>query len=1056
MLRMHEGIVRGQIAHHGGDEVLFMGDGFLASFPSVPEALESAVGIQRELEEHARTEPDRPVRVRIGLHVGDVTARDGTIYGQAVNAASRIAAHAAGGEILVSTDVREAAGAAGIGFRDRGLYWLKGFPDRWRLYELEWGDGAGARPAIGLGPFVEREDELADLRRSVEDAIGGRGGLVLVSGEAGAGKTRLTQEVDAEAERRGMRILVGHCVEQGSIPYLPFVEAFEDALVGPRSPESLRAALGDAASEIARIAPGLRRAIRDLPPPVDLPPDQARRFLWLSVQEFLERAGRSRPLLLVIEDLHWADEPTVLLLEHLADALAEMPVLIVGTYRDVEVRPSHPFARAVGQLARRRLVTRIPLDRLSRDGVAELIRGLAGQEPPPALVSLIHGESEGNPFFVEEVFLHLRESGKLLDERGRFRTDVRVEAWEVPESVRLVIEERLARLSKQTREVLTAAATAGRSFETAVVARVAGVRPDRLAAALDEAEHAFVIGPAEAGGTRHSFAHELIRQTFLAGTSSVKRQVLHGRTAEAIEIVHADDLGLRAADLVYHLSRSGPGASRAKLVKYLRLAGDHAAGASVFEDAAEHFEQALALIGDEEREGRAELLERLAMARRSLGRWDEALATMHEALDLYEALGRIDAIGRLGWAMVYHLAWAARFQEAVEVAQRALAGLGESPSSDRARIASAAAWAMGLAGDHEGSTATFAQARQLVEAIGDERALADILHMETIHHLSFAEFSQGVESGLRAAKVFEAEGALWDLASVLAFVGYEAGAIPRTDIAIENVARAAPIAERFGHLGATFMTLAARIRIEGIGAGDIGAVEKLGAEMVEVCERGGLPWLYVGHMHRGLAAYWRGDDDEAERRLRLAVELEPPAAFAGQSASLLALHLAYAGRADEAVAIVEGLRPAFPVEERVNTVGSWNVLFGCVEALAVADRREEAAALHPVVLAALEHRGEWITFDCRLTRTRAAIAAAAGGRFDEADERFRSASEAADELGLRIEAADVRRLHAGMLLERGAGGDREAAGSLLEGAATSYATMGMPRFESLARSMSPS
>lgn len=1052
ILKIHEAIVRGRISEHGGDEVLFMGDGFMASFPSVPQALDAAVEIQRELEAHNRGDPERPVRVRIGVHIGDVTTRGGTLYGQAVNAASRIAAHAAGDEILVSDD---ATGAANDGrsFHDRGLFWLKGFPERWRLFELEWG-GEPAATSLGLGPLVEREAEVADLRRSVDEAIGGRGSLVLITGQAGVGKTRLTQEVDAEAERRGMRILVGHCVEQSdSIPYLPFVEILEEALVGNRSAAWLGAALGDAGPEIARMVPSLRRAMPDLAAPLDLPPDQARRFLWVSVQEFLERAARGRPLLLVLEDLHWADESTVLLLEHLAASLADMPVLVLGTYRDMEVGPTHPLARAIGQLGRRRMVTRIALDQLSREGVAALIGGLAGDEPPPALVALIHSESEGNPFFVEEVFLHLRESGKLLDEHGRFRTDVSVEEWEVPESVRLVIEGRLGRLSDATREVLTAAATSGRSFETPVVARVTGLKQDRLLTALDEAERAFVIGPAEGDGTRHSFTHELIRQTLLAGASSVRRQMLHARTAEALEIVHADDIEERAADLVHHLSRSGPGASRSRLIRFLRLAGEQANRASAFEDAVFHFQQALELIGDEEREGRAELLERLAIAQRSVGRWEDALRTLHLSLDLYEALGRTDAIGRVGWAMVYQLAWAARFEDAVGVAQRSLAVLGDAPSADRARIASAAAWAMGLAGDHEGSTATFAQARHLAEGIGDERALADILHMETIHHLSFAEFSEGIETGLRAAKVFEAEGALWDLASVLAFVGYEAGTIPRTDVAVENVARAAPLAERFGHLGATFMTLAARMRIEGVTVGDLGMMEKLGTEMVEVCERGGLPWLYVGHLHLGLAAHWRNAREEAERRLRMAVELEPPAAFAGQSASILAMHLAYAGRGDEAAAVVDGLRPSFPVQGRVNTIGSWNLLFGCVEALAVAGRREEAAALRPLVEDALEHRGEWITFDCRLTRTRLALAAFAGGRLEEAEEHFRSAIERAEELELRIEAADVRRLYAALLSERGGEADRDTARDLLDRATREYAAMEMRGLESLARSM---
>jgi class 3 adenylate cyclase len=175
--------------------------------------------------------------------------------------------------------------------------------------------------------------------------------------------------------------------------------------------------------------------------------------------------------------------------------------------------------------------------------------------------------------------------------------------------------------------------------------------------------------------------------------------------------------------------------------------------------------------------------------------------------------------------------------------------------------------------------------------------------------------------------------------------------------------------------------------------------------------------------------------------------------FAGQSGSILALHLAYAGRAEEAVQVVESLRPAFPVAGRVNTLGSWNVLFGSIEALAVAGRRDEAAALHPLVIDALEHRGEWITFDCRLTRTRAAIAAASAGRYREGEEVFRSALEAAEELDLRIEAADVRRLLAGLLLERAGDGDAAEAGRLLDEASASYARMGMLRFDALARSM---
>jgi hypothetical protein len=238
--------------------------------------------------------------------------------------------------------------------------------------------------------------------------------------------------------------------------------------------------------------------------------------------------------------------------------------------------------------------------------------------------------------------------------------------------------------------------------------------------------------------------------------------------------------------------------------------------------------------------------------------------------------------------------------------------------------------------------------------------------------------------------------------------------------------------------------------VEGVIVGDLGAVEKLGHRMVEVCERGGLPWLYVGHLHVGLAAHWRGEREEAERRLRLAMQLEPPAAFAGQSASLLAIHLASVGRGDEAAQVLASTHPMFPVEGHVNTLGSWNLGFGAIEALFVAGRREEAAALEPVVLDALQRRGEWITFDCRLTRTRAAIAAHAAGRLDDAEERYRSALGAAEELGLRIERADLRRYLAALLLERGHDRDGTEAGRLLSEAAAEYAAMGMRSLEALA------
>jgi predicted ATPase len=303
----------------------------------------------------------------------------------------------------------------------------------------------------------------------------------------------------------------------GAPPYGPYVQMIEQAIDNPRSPLALQEALGDVAAEIARIAPALRRVFPDIPPPIELPAELAGRYVWHSFSEFIGRASQIQPLLLVLEDLHWADESTLLLTEYLAPLLPAMPVLVIGTYRDVEVDPHHPLARVIDQLAHRHLAERVSLRRLSFDGVGAMLRTLTGQAAPEELVQLIYRETEGNPFFVEEVYLHLVESGVLLDDRGRLRSDLRVDEVSVPESIRLVLGQRLDRLAVSTRTVLIAAAISGRAFTSEIVGEVAGANEDALVEALDEAERARLLTPGTVRGEL-MFSHELIRQTLLSAS----------------------------------------------------------------------------------------------------------------------------------------------------------------------------------------------------------------------------------------------------------------------------------------------------------------------------------------------------------------------------------------------------------------------------------------------------------------------------------------------------------------------------------------------------------
>jgi class 3 adenylate cyclase/tetratricopeptide (TPR) repeat protein len=1057
MLAIHELVAREHIDASGGHGTQFLGDGFLTIFDSPEKAVACAVAIQHAMDRHNEAHPDRKVRVRIGLHHGEVTERDGNLYGLAVHAAARVVAQAAGRQILLSETVRDLIADEFTGeIADLGLFWLKGFPERWRLYELRWtGEPGNRRPLLGLparSPFVEHDHERAGLRSAVEGALAGNGGFVLVCGEAGVGKSRIVQEVGTEAEARGMRVLTGHCVEmKGGAPYLPYVEIVEQALTDPRSPQALREALGDAAPEIARIAPVLRRAFPDIAPPVDLPPELARRYLWNSVHEFIENAARAQPLLLILEDLHWADESTVLLTEYLAPLLPRMPVLMIGTYRDVEVELSEPLSRTIHQLMRRRAIQRITLKRLSRRGVGAMLEGLAGERPPEEVIAAIYSETEGNPFFVEELFLHLAESGVLFDESGRLRADVHIDEVNVPESVRLVVGQRLEKLSAPAQRVLVAAAVLGRVFEPDLAGAVAGLQDNDLLDALEEAEEARLVAPVEGDG-RLNFSHEQIRQTLLADTSTMRRERLHLRAAQAIEDRFAPDIERHAADVAHHLERSGHAADNKKLVRYLRIAGRRALEAAAFEDAIDHLEHALSISSEGDKESRAGLLEDRAMALRGLGRWEDALVSMNEALDLYESLGRTQALGRLAWAMVYQLTWAARLTEAVEVAQRALRVLGDAPDPDAARLTSAAAWAVSLSGNYQTSTEMFGQARSLAQHLGEDRALADVLHMETVHHLSFAEFDQGIQAGLEAARVFEAKGALWDLCSVLAFVIFQDGTLGRQEQVSALGQQTMAAAERLGHLGAIFLLLADRTRQE-VMRGDIAAVEALAAEMVEVSERGGLPWRYVGHLYLGLTGHWHGDARRAETGLRRAMEFEPAAAFSGQSASLLALELAHEGRSDEVKELHRGAQEAFPAPGKANTLGAWNTLLGFTEALYLSGMAHEAAAHYPLIMEALSKGEEWITFDCRLLNTRAGIAAGAGRLWDAAEHHYRVAMAVARRMSNHMEEADVRRLYAKMLLDRTAPGDRERARDLIDAVVEDYRRMGMPRHVELSYRM---
>jgi hypothetical protein len=422
----------------------------------------------------------------------------------------------------------------------------------------------------GRTAFVGRESERSAIRAAIDRALTGQGSVVMLAGGPGVGKTRLAMEMAEYASRVGFRYLVGHCYEREERhPFLPFAEILESNLAEAPSLDDFRRRMGANAAELAQIAPSLRRVFPDIPQPLELPPAQMRRYLFQSVSDTMGRAAQTRAQMYIVEDLHWGDESTLALLIHLANRIAQLPVVIIATYRDGYTENNPALVRTLEELIRMG-VRPLKLGGLSEDAVAQMLHGLSKRQAPESLVSLIFEESQGYPFFVEEVYRHLVENGKVFDETGQFRTDITIADTDVPESVRLIIGRRLERLDENEKQALTAAAVIGRSFNFRLLAAVCKIDVTELFTIIEKAQRmGIIVTNSQRPETPFSFAHELVRQTLLAAISAPRKQHLHAGAADAIEGLYGGNAKERAGEIAEHLLKAESFVDGRRLVRYL-------------------------------------------------------------------------------------------------------------------------------------------------------------------------------------------------------------------------------------------------------------------------------------------------------------------------------------------------------------------------------------------------------------------------------------------------------------------------------------------------------
>jgi len=394
-----------------------------------------------------------------------------------------------------------------------------------------------------------------------------------------------------------MLTFVGGCYDRNEpVPFIPFVEILEAALAQTRDLAVFREMLGADAPEIARLVPQLRRSFTDIPAPIELPPEQARRFLFNAVTELVARVSHNTPTLLLIDDLQWADDGTLLLLNHLAPFIPTLPIMVVATLRDFERDPSGLRNRTLDDLNRHHLVERVTLAGLSKISVAEMLHALNGREPPEAVVRLFHSDTEGNPFFVEELYRHLVEQGRLFDSTGAFRKDLKLNL-DVPQSVRDLIGRRLALVSEDTLKMLCTAAVIGRSFTFELLAAAMDVDPDSLLDSVEEAENSGLISSAvQYPEARFRFSHELLRQAVISQVSAARRQRIHLQVGAALEKLHAGALEEVAIELAHHFQQAGAAADSAKTIRYLSMAARRARLQGALTETAEFYREALLLL----------------------------------------------------------------------------------------------------------------------------------------------------------------------------------------------------------------------------------------------------------------------------------------------------------------------------------------------------------------------------------------------------------------------------------------------------------------------------
>lgn len=892
-------------------------------------------------------------------------------------------------------------------------------------------------------PFAGRTRELAALTALLPRANGEGRRVALVAGEPGSGKSRLVRELAERLAAEGALVLYGACDAVVPAPYGPFVEAL-DRLVRQAEPQQLRADLGPAGGELTRLLPDLPSIVGGLPEPLAADADAERHRLHTAIVELLASLGARAPVLLVLEDVHWADATTLHVVRHLARAGADARMLLVVTFRDAEADMPAELGETLVDVARSEGVVRMRLGGLSDDDVGEFVRNATGAEADREARETIGRLTDGNAFLLTELWRELVESNAIEVRASSVCLTRPVAEIGTPETVREVVTQRLARLDSVTGQVLELAAVIGPEFELETVRRAAALPEGQLLDAVDAAVHGGLVVEAHGRRLAYRFAHELVRRAVVDRLSAPRRAEIHLRVAEALETGSSDgdDRG-RLASLAYHFAEAAPVGGVTQAITYNLLAAESAATALAFDEAAERLRTALMLGIDDPRErGQASL--RLGYARHRGGRSTDALEAFQDAAALARELDDPVLLARAAvgfeescWRPGIH------GEGSIELLEEAAGSTGADPSELRVRLLGALARALDFTGEYGRAAVAREEAITMARSRGDREALGWVL--------SASYWSRGVTSNdeinrmlTEACEIGEelgdvalrTEALAWLVPSYVALCDHSAAAA-MLDRLFELASR---LHEPFYmHVAAHYASALALCDGNLAGAEAAALRSHEWSRLLTGRDASGVHGIQMFGIRRE-----QGRLAELAPVVRVLATEDRPGAWAPG----LVVTLATLGLEDEARRELGRLRSTGlgPLQESLWLAG----LTYLADACSLLDDEESAAFLYPELA---PYRGTNIQVGHLVSCHGAAdrylgTLLAVQGEWDLAESHFESALQLNRDLGARTWLAHTMYQYGRMLLRRARPDDRRAANGLLGDALALAKEVGMPALSS--------